>query len=371
MISIISLIILFTASALTQANSNLQEDTIDRLRKTLEQYKKIDLIASSQSRLIQSDGKVGSVVEDLIVGVKRADPQALISSKSRLGRPGEDVRPSQNDLTVYANGDILSSQAALNASLQQMEDTTDDLSLLLHSERLAGKQQFDRQSVYNNLNDAGIILWIVGYTHLMDYIDSATEIKVTPTDEGARIQATSEHGLLTLNVSSTHDWLPHSFEIIKGPEHKTVGGTVSEVYENTVKFVVWTGEVKEFTNNGTGNLTPAKIVVRRRTVPKTGTPQSIETNIDFQQVIFNPHLTDADFRSNIIAPIGFNVGVAEASHLPYEWDGEKPVPRVAGLGEIVGSFFKDRVWGRGGLIGINVLFLCVVLYLLWRRQATA
>ncbi len=362
--------LVITAKAFSQEDVPEDDAVIRHLRDALIRYDNLDLIASYQIRQLDVGGNAGPILEDVIVSVKRLGSRALISNKSRLGQPGGDVRPIQMDLVVYGEGDIVTCQAALDTSLRQITGTTDDLGILLYSKWLAGKQRFDRKSVYNNLNDAGAVLWVIGYAPLLDYIEEASEVDIIPTDDGAKLIATSEYGVLTLSLSKAHDWLPKSFQVVKNPEHKTVGGLVGEVFKGEVKSVTWTGEVKDFIADDVGRWAPKSLLVQRRTVRNSGTANILETDITLDQVKYDPPLTEADLTTDIVTPVGFRVTVDGAEHLPYEWDGENAVPRTASLGEIA-SGVKNRVWSRGGLIGINLLFLTIVMYLLWKRQATA
>ena len=156
---------------------------------------------------------------------KRHEDQALVSIKRKLGTR----RGMQNDSILYANSDILTCQSSLDESLKQPEGVNDNLSFLLYSKRLAGKQKKDRRSIYNSLDDAGVVLWIVGYAQLRDHLRSGEDISMSHQGEKTRLEMTSEFGHLELLFSEQYGWLPEEFELIKEPQHRTNRGLVGEI----------------------------------------------------------------------------------------------------------------------------------------------
>lgn len=133
---------------------------------------------------------------------------------------------------------------------------------------------------------------------------------------------------------------------------------------------MWTGDFDEYITDSANHWAPKKINITRETSLVADKPSEIiETRMNLQHVIYEPTFADADFQTEIIAPIGYSVTVDGAYHLPYEWDGVKAIPRVKPIGKVI-SQFADSWMSRKGLIAFNVIFLVIVFYYLWRRTAT-
>jgi len=362
--------------ALSQDNAVPEAEVLRRVREALSRYDNLDLKATAHIQYPDDNG--GVVVSTLDVAVKRLGPRSLISTKNVVDRPGSQPWRMQEEFLVYKNGDVLRCQAPLDADLKQVESRR-KLAIGLHSKRLAGTQEYDPNTVYFALNDAGAALWIVGYAPLLDYLDGASRIEITRSGTRTEILAAGEQGRLRLTTSSSSGWLPQLFEIVKEPEHQTIGGPVASVYQNSVRSVVWTGTVEDFTSDSDGRWAPAKMSIQRRTHWKEKSPEAIDTAILLEQVGFDPPLTESDFHFSIVAPVGYPVNVRGASHLPYRWDGQAAVPGVPeSPPERAQQVDRKKIEKPGAsrrnlpiLLMINAVLLVILVLALWRKRVSS
>lgn len=346
-------------------------DAAARLGDALSCWNKLDLRATA--RLESNDGSGDSGAAEYTLTVKRLGSRALISRKQVLERSGQETARIQKDFVLCENGDVLDCQAMLEPSLKQTSGT-EGLGIGLHSKRLAGSQRYDNESVYYGLNDLGAALWIIGYLPLRDYLDNASEIRAVAIGEGedVRIAASCDYGRLKLVVSPSNGWLPESFELIKEPQHYTIRGRVAEEFENMVSSIVWSGKVEGFKKSSGGCHAPRKMVIERRTNWTTKPVEVDRTSIDFEAVTFDPPLTDRDFVTDIVFPVGYRVAIMGAPHLPYKWDGRAVVPGVPDLPEDPRRLAYERVKHSGHVrtivVSANLILLAIIAFvLLWKR----
>ncbi|MGQ0601072.1 MAG: hypothetical protein ACT4QE_05170 [Anaerolineales bacterium] len=359
------------------SEDRLESQVKGHLNKALSRYGSVTLIATIRTRVIGSSD-ADLIVESTVLEVTRLGGKARVSLKSSSERSGRKASPIQNDILIYTNGEVLTCQAALDSSLRQVEGVTDDLGFILYSKRLAGTQRLDAQSAYNNLNDAGAVLWLIGYASLEDYMNGASDLRATSTNEGAEIRAASNYGDLSLTLSKRHGWLPRSIRVVKKPGHRTVGGLVRDVYGNgdtaapAVKAVTWVANIDDFNADSAGRWAPKRISVSRDTMSNSGSLGRVETAIDLELVDFDPKPLEGEFSTDIVAPVGFPVTLSDASHLPFKWDGNAAVPGVPINAEKMIERLAETGSGkRNLLIGINVVLVLALLFLLWRKRAIA
>jgi hypothetical protein len=359
--------------AFSQQEIHSQDRVLALVREALSRYKSLDLQATCH---IQFPTDKGLGRSSLFLKLRHSGSSALLSLKDIVDRPGQETPRMQVDFVVEDNGEVLALQTALDSSLKQVAYTqpNSELRICLHSQRVAGKQTVDRDSVYFMLNDAGAVVWVIGYAPVLDILDRATEIQVAPVGSGVEILASGEDGRLRLAVSPSSGWLPQSFELIKEPEHKTTGGRVANVYKNLVKSIVWTGEIKGFKTDSKGRCSPTEIRVHRQTNWKDRPAESIETTIELQKVSFDPTLAASDLQSDITAPDGFRVTIDGAPNLPYRWDGRAAVPGIPDLPRGLNDVAYENLKNPSGakrtqrlMILVNVLvFISTFGAVLWR-----
>lgn len=361
------------SSAVIMAFPNhVHADVVAQLSEAIKAFNRIDLKASVHIEVLKgiSDGDLPAS-EDSILTIKRLDDRALVSRKSKYTRRGSEPIFTQNDLVLYDNGDVLNCQADLDQSLRQRDGITDNLMFMLYSKRIAAVQKIDATSMYNYLNDSGVALWIIGYAPLHAYLDLGN-LDVKTADNGAEITSRSKNGVLSLTLSKKYGWLPVSFRLVKAPGDSTVGGLVGDVYGNGIKDVTWTGDLADFKSDGAGHWFPQRMNVSRTTSFFSGRTGVTTTAITLEKLEYNPHLTESDFRTSIVAPVGFPVTVAGATHLPYQWDGKMVIPGAPELptrSPIVNGSSGPAI--RWGLIALNAILVVVVMILLWKKWGAA
>ena len=361
--ALIAVVMLLLQSSVYSAESSSPKgEPLILLRESLSNFDHVDLEATVHATLSSS------TTATQFLRVKRHGSRALISWKEFVDRPGKETWRAQHDACVYGNGDVLQCQVAIDSSLKQVSGPA-NLALVLNSSRLAKSQEVDAKSVYYGLNDASAALWVIGYQSITDMLKNASSVQLVSRDAGAEVRAFGAYGRLKLVLSAANGWLPQSFELIKDPGHETVRGTVADVYKNSVTFVSWTGKVSDFTVDSAGRWAPARMTVERRTEWKDRPSEPDTTTIEFQRVTFDPALTEADFQTDIAAPVGYPVSIRGADHLPYRWDGVAAVPGIPdGAGRVEGYR------GRGGLlqailICINVALIAIVVFvLIWKKR---
>lgn len=360
---------------LAQQSSPPPDRALELMRAAILQFADSDLQAAAHVRFPADNGAGTSSLE---IKARRVGPRGLLSIKDVTDRPGQETYRMQLDYILEENGDVLNFQTKLDPALKQVDFTKPrpELRIVLYSQRLAGKQSVDRDSVYQALNDAGVIVWVVGYAPLLEYIEHAKQLAVTPEGDGARIVASGDQGRLSLLVSPTSGWLPRSFELVKEAEHRTIGGRVADVYENSVKSIAWTGELGPFASDADGRRSPVKISVRRQTNWKDKPAEIIETTIDVRKTAFASKLLPADLQTDIVAPPGHRVTVMDAVNLRYRWDGHAVVPGIPDLPRVPADLVEGNrqksegpSLSRNWLILLNLLAAIIIFgVVFWKKK---
>jgi hypothetical protein len=350
------------------------KEVIDRLRQALSRYDNVEFTALAQTRSSGSDGSSrGETFTERHMLFRHAGSRVLSSVKWKFVSPAKEL-PSywQSDAIVHESGDVQSLFAPLDSLYQHVQGDSRSTRLILYSERLAGVQQRNRESVLRMPTEFGPVVWNIGGFGLLEHLDSAASLSIKHFQDRALLNLESELGSLELSLSNRYGWLPQAFKLVTKPEHITVGGTLRDVFaEGSIEVLsrVWEGEVKEFATDRRGQWYAKEIrfsrISRHRNHPEGVT--AIETRVE--DLGFTPVLRDKDFRSDIVVPVGHMVSIDGASHLPYRWDGKKAVPDVPVWweGNAIGNL-SDRPGTRVLLIVFNVLLLLIVSLILLRRH---
>jgi hypothetical protein len=103
---------------------------------------------------------------------------------------------------------------------------------------------------------------------------------------------------------------------------------VDEVYDGKVNSVTWSGKASDFSSDSTGRWAPSTISLTRKTDWIGKATEILTTTVKIKRTVFNPALSDDDFKTTIVLPHGFPVNIVDASHLPYHWDGTKATPTI-------------------------------------------
>lgn len=320
------LVVLFNAgpvlvTAAEEPKSAPSDDTIKCVMDALARYNTSDLQATSVFDR-QSPGKV---LSKLTFEVKRSGTRSLVSIKEVVQRPGQPVWQGQREAILSADGDVSFRQCTLDEALHQIEGADSNLGMTLYSERISGESVAANEKLYNQLNDSGAALWIVGYYPLASYLTDATSTSITADGKTMKIEAQSKYGKLKLVTSQASGWLPTSFEITKVPSDLTVGGTIKSIYQEAINSVSWTGTASEFKQNSAGQLSPTAMTITRTTKWKEKPSEVSSTKIEIKELDFSPKFTAADFQPTIKIPKGYPVVISGMTKQPYQWDGSKIV----------------------------------------------
>lgn len=356
-----------------------EEGAIQRLLESLKKFESIEMSATISATVSMRPSRSQAKTWEQILQVKRDGSRALLSLTSKNPLPSGDRVTYLNESILYENGEVLEAQARLdNKSLEQVEGVNDDLLFGLNSKAIAGTQRIDRSSMYFNLKDAVAACWVIGYWPLHQQISAADKISSHTSDDGKIIiDCESIYGHLQLELSKEHDFLPSAISLTKLPIHMSNGKRVAEIDmvgdgelwpKGGVKRIKWQVTVDKF-GSSDGFAFPKVMSVLQNVISQQGPVTSTSTEIQIEKCVFRQSFDDAEWLPRIKSPVGHSVTIRGAEHLPYVWNGEKAVPQATSLGDIAASF-QRRVWSGSGLIGINLLFLAIVMYLLWKRQAT-
>ncbi|QDV17315.1 hypothetical protein Pan153_19500 [Gimesia panareensis] len=371
------------ATAAEEPKPATSDGTIKQVLDALARYNTIDLQATSTTTLQRKSP--GNTVSKLTFEVKRSGPRSLVSIKEVVQRPGQPVWQGQSEAILSADGDVSFRQCTLDEALHQIVGGDSNLGMTLYSERLSGESVATNEKLYNQLNDSGAALWIVGYDPLASYLSDASSTSVTADGKSMKIEARSPFGKLTMVTSKENGWLPASFEITKGPGDLLMGGTVKSLYQSAITSIVWTGTASDFKQNSTGQLAPTAITITRTTNRKEKPSEVSPTEIEIKELDFSPRLTAADFQPTIKIPQGYPVVISGATQQPYQWDGSKivqatkPSPYNFGLtGEQppaeTAEAIPPEIKGEGSkwlIIGGCILLAAILIPLVWFRNRSS
>jgi len=355
-------------------------DPVAALRKAMLCYENVEIRAtisldvSSTLKLARGAAPVSQRAPSTTqLLFRRKAGRALISQKEGSTAPSE-IDAFLIDHVVYENGDVLQAQAMLGPDLSQLEGVNDSLSFILYSKHLAGVQEVDQERALGRVGDASTLYGFVGGTPLAKYLDPPANVSIDSRSSDPTITSSSQHGRLTLTLSSEFGYLPRAFLLRKRGPDVYNGRRVDEIEmrgdnriwpRGRVKSIEWEGEnVLSRLDNGMPYI--KEVRVRRRSNCAGDAVVTFTTHAKVLAITFSPNLADDALNTSIVAPAGYDVTVAGASHLPYEWDGTKPVPRV-----VRGDTFLGRLSEKRGvtlmLLVINTAFLLALTWFLFQK----
>ncbi|GEM_PF-1674861 len=352
---------------------------VQKLLNSLERFESLEMRATLSTTHSMRPSRGNKKTWEKLLVLKRNGPRALLSMTSKNPLSSGGTIAFLTERMLYENNEVLNAQARLdNKLLEQVEGVNDDLMFSLNSKEIAGTQKIDRSSFYFDLNDAAAAFWVIGYWPLHKQLLEAEEISSRTSDDGKIIvDCKSIYGHLQLELSKEHDFLPSVISLSKFPMHMSNGKLVSEIDmagdgefwpKGGVRKIEWRVTIIKF-DRSDGIAFPRVMSVHQEVMSQQGPVTSVVTDIQIEKCIFRKSFDDSEWLLRIKAPVGHSVAIRGAEHLPYVWNGEKAVPQATSLGDIAASF-KRRVWSGNGLIGINLLFLAIVMYFLWKRQET-
>ena len=312
-------------------------------------------------------------------------------------RGNRDPWRIQNDAMTYSDGSVVGLQAGLNESWKQVEGDDSKQGIVYWSKQVAGTQRVDHASVPIKLGHYQIILWWIGQTPMARYLASGATITESPLSDGTvRIVAKGPYGEAILEASPSDGWLPRKFRITKRLDDLCIDGTVrqwlapepqsptvTDVYPPgeeperqppppTVQSITWEGTAEGFTSDDQGRWFARRISVTQ-TIHYQGRPPAVLTaTVDIDSLKFDPKFTADDFRSDLVFPVNAAVTVRGAEHLPFKWDGTKPVPGIPARQPLAKSSAPPLAAAGQGmsvwLVGVNVLLILALAWLVIRHR---
>tara|TARA_R110002049_G_scaffold46487_1_gene135225 strand:+ start:190840 stop:192072 length:1233 start_codon:yes stop_codon:yes gene_type:complete len=348
------------ADPVDSAESLTDKRVVSRVREALARFDSVHLSAVATV----SDGSRGQRER---IEIKKGGVRTKLSKKI-IFTGGEAVDRSVSgvwqDIISYRDGDVMFFQTDTDGLSNQIDR---NLGLLLFSDRIAGSQKFDSETLIHSLNDAAIVVWNLGDFPIVKYLDSADLVSVSRMGRISEVVAEGILGKLMLRVDSSHGWLPESFELLKLPFHRTANGTVSSVFGDSVPKVEWTGAISSFSGSSESGYFPSELNVTRLIA---SADERLETEISIEQVVFDPELSESDFQTKIRIPVGEQVRVDEADHLPYIWDGERAVPGVVNRAANPSQFRRGNGhFSRLAVMGCTTFVLALLLFYARRYAA--
>ena len=355
-------------------------DPIEELHKSLQRFEDVELraqiVLGVSSTLRASIGAAlpsEQVPAVFSLRFRRKLGHAVISQKEGSAGPG-DTDSFQIDHVLFENGDVLHCQARLGPGLVQVEGVNDDLGFSLYSKRLAGVQDLDHESALRRVGDSATLYGIVGGTPLMKYLNHPA--RITMDREGAQPTVVSEspQGSLKLTLDPEYGYLPSGFTLIKRGSQIYNGRQVAEIDMHgdnriwppgKVESIEWEGKNTRLTFDD-GKPFIGELTVVKCTKCASGVVVTYTTHATVTDLKFSPNSPDDAFNTDIKAPVGYDVTVVGASHLPYEWDGTKPVPRVV-HGDTLLRRMSDKSGVSLALFFGNAALLLVVCWLVFQK----
>ncbi|MBI1248328.1 hypothetical protein GC197_10885 [bacterium] len=305
-----------------------EPDPVENLRAALVQFRDVELQASVQ---IDHPAVAGSshgspLTAEQEIEIKRSGTRSMVSIKESTMRPGHPIWRTQTDFIVQANGDLYQWNAMLDKALQQIH-AKGESGLFVTSAQLGGNAP-DLNRPLDALNDAGAAIWHVGYSPLLDFLDEKADVKATIDHGSAKIVSHTEWGDLTIVTSAKSGWLPESFELVKLLKHYTIRGTIKSEGDSKLKSTVWTCKASNFSKDAAGRWSAAKLDLVRTMNWSDGPAERNHVAIDIKSIKFAPKLTDTDFKTSIVLPVGQKVVVAGETNRQffYIWNGTEVVP---------------------------------------------
>lgn len=380
-----------SCSPVTAAN----EEAIDGAKTFLQHFETAPFSMSAAGSATDRTGGALSpnATENVSLQIRRDGEQFLISLRKETLRDGMSPWRLQHDFVGYSDASIAGLQVPFDDDWSQVVDSRPLISYW--SKEVAGVQDVETTTAFNKLDHYGCAVWWIGRTPLAQYMAPDAKIHVSSVgDNDAIITAESSFGVIALEVSRAHGWLPKKYKVTKFPESLCAKGTIQEWFSPpadsanavypagdipvdeiavpVVKSVTWEGTASDFLADDRGNWSPRKIVVTQTINYRGGSPRIIESSINIENLDFNPSFEEDDFRRDLTIPVNSRVTVRGAEHLPFKWDGAKPVP---GLPDRPPSTKREiaplaGASNRALLIGVNIAIVIVLTSMLaWRRYS--
>lgn len=385
--------LVFLASGFSAERLAAQDQSVvDEVLRALSRYAEdLSLVAQVDVRL---EGAHGGLREEGLFTYRSGSGRRLISFKRALVEEGSPTIRTQNDLVFLPDGSVLSCQAKLDDSLQQLfgDDYDPHLSLLLFSRSIAGKQKIDGESAISYFVELEPSIWWIGRTPLWLYLEGGASFEQTPLQDGhVLLNSENAYGEVSLEVGEADGWLPRKFRVVKRGNHRLKEGTALEWFtpkvvdadpsdvfpegrgpeqaskSKGIREIIWEGTASQFSADSQNRWSAWKMHVKKTVSYFEKPPAVYLVQLDIESLEFSPSFSEGAFETSLVFPPDFEVTVDEAAHIPYKWDGKRPVPGISAPPKL------DRqplvaVGGPRlvGLIGINLLLLVAIVAVLFR-----
>jgi hypothetical protein len=355
----------------------------------------ISLVARVKIQSGEFPGGLPVASEEGIFLYRSGLDRRLISFKRALFQEGDEPHRSQNDLMVFADGSVLGCQAMLDDTLQQFRGSYNPhLSLLFFSRKVAGIQTVDRDSVNYYFSELEPSIWWIGRTPFRLYLEGELEIQQNPLDNNlVRFKTDGPYGEISFEAGEADGWLPRKFRIVKRTDSRILNGTAKEWFTpkvvapdptdvhpegkgpeltrtaNGIREIIWDGTASQFSADSQGRWSPRQMDVKKTVNFYGGRSVTYLTHFEFDSLTFSPIFVEGDFETNIAFPRDFDVTVDEAAHIPYKWDGKRPVPGISAPPQLD----RSPIVAGGGprlfrLIFVNILLLLAIMVFFWFRR---
>ncbi len=314
------------------------------------------------------------------VELQRSGAKELVSiTSSRHLLAGGELR-LKNDYLIYENGEVLSLQAQLGEDLEQVLTDGNSLMLLLSSKSLVEAPVRSRQDVYGYLGESGAAIWILGSSPIKDYLEANGKLVTELTDGGVKVTSSGRLGSFAAELSKANGWLPHEFSIVKSARVKLFGRFVRDLLipeeedkpnpKHLLRSVEWNGRALEYKTTPEGAWYASKLSVVSKLIFEGGQVNTTRCTIDISDAGFSLDDADASCETSIEVPVGYQVSIEEAPHLPYRWNGEKAVPGIPDMPRREASV---AMRGEGDnykhyLVAANFVAILIIVALLLRKR---
>jgi hypothetical protein len=328
-------VFLILTTVFVESGNGSDAEVLRWVGNAISRYDNVDLKASvcvthpQQSSLGQ---------ENVDLHVKRWAKRMLLSMKRTYVGSERNCPPKQLDFIVFGNGDVLDLQTSIDSSSNQITGPDGGLTAILHSKRLGGANVRDAKRTLFTLNEGGVAIWVVGFSPLVEYFDSASDVKIDRAakdleESEVAIVASSGLGSLRMIVSKSTGWLPRWYEVVKRGADRYMEKPLAEEVPQAEQ-ITWTGNVREWATDEDGNSTPRLVEVVLDCRNKDRTNLIYNTKVHVQSVVFDSPFDEEELKSDIVVPKRFRISISGASHLHYMWDGHSAVSGVPDLLDI-------------------------------------
>ncbi len=314
--------------------------------------------------------------------LRREGDRALLSVVSARDKP---IR-FQTD-RVFDHGRLLYVNERVDSDGRQVD--SGNMVLSLTSPDLAGPEHKETMATFlTSVEFVSIVFGALDEFPIVDYVGEGADVQVQPDGDLVHVRARSDLGLLQLWLDPDAGFLPRRLHLVKQAHDRTSGGRrVNDMDMNTSDGSLWpTGRLERLEwsaddidlrkSGDRAYIHELQLIEKRHAAD--GAAITIKATCVVDEITFSPEFTDDDFRPLLKIPVGASVGIDGAEHLPYEWDGEKVVPRSRQRqAEVAVEAARKRGGSVSGglrlpwLIGINAALIAAIAAVLWYQRRAA